>query len=150
MEGSPNYLMDVVEAKKFGYPVLSIATEDVLSDTVLNKVKYLVAISKMRGSKVLIITARNLISYMSWAFPNATELSRAVAEFQRRFGLTINFIELKDFIDKYYSKVTDAEAEVWVNAWVRGASQVVDPSRIDLIKAAKLYLALLRVARERR
>jgi len=149
MEGSPNYLMDVVEAKKRGYPVLSIATEDVLSDAVLNKVKYLVALSKIRGSKVLIITAKNLINYMSWAFPNATELSKAVAELQRRFGLTVNFMELKDFIDKYYSKVTDAEAEVWVNMWIREASQVVDPSRIDLIKAAKLYLALLRVARER-
>jgi hypothetical protein len=150
MEGSPNYLMDVVEAKKRGYPVLSIATENVLSDTVLNKVKYLVALSKIRGGNVLIITARNLINYMSWAFPNATELSKAVAELQRRFGLTVNFMELKDFIDKYYSKVTDAEAEVWVNTWIREASQVVDPSRIDLIKAAKLYLALLRVARERR
>ena len=83
MEGSPNYLIDVVEARRAGYPVLSMATEDVLSDAVLNRVRYLVALGQIRGSRVLLVTARNLINYMSWAFPNATELSRAVAELQR-------------------------------------------------------------------
>jgi L-fucose isomerase-like protein len=149
MEGSPNYLMDVVEARRAGYPVLSVATEDVLSDAVLNRVRYLVALGQIRGSRVLLVTARNLINYMSWAFPNATELSRAVAELQRRVGLTVDFMDLREFIDRYYSKVTDAEAEPWVEAWVKGASQVVDPSRVDIVKAAKLYLAMLRAARER-
>lgn len=149
MEGSPNYLQDVVEAKRRGYPILSIITEDVLSDAVLSKVKYLIALGQIRGSRVLLVTGRNLINYMNWAFPNATDLSRAVAELQRRFGLTIDFMDLRDFIERYYSKVTDEEAEAWVNAWVKGAAEVVDPSRADIVKAARLYVAMLRAARER-
>ena len=142
MEGSPNFLIDVAEAVDDGYPVLGIVTEDVLGKQVLDKVKYLIALDKIRRSRVLLVTARNLINYMNWAFPNATEVSRAIAELQARFGLTFVFMDLRDFIERYYNKVNDKDAEDWAERWIRGASQFLDPSRIDVVKAARLYLAM--------
>ncbi|MGC9136033.1 fucose isomerase [Caldivirga sp.] len=148
MEGSPNLLMDVADSIREDYPILSIATDDVLSRSVIDKVKYLIALSKIRGSRVLLVTGRNLINYMNWAFPNATEVSRAVAELQRRVGLTFIFMDLKEFIDKYYSRINDNDAEDWAEKWIKSASQFLDPSRADVVKAARLYLAMKAALRD--
>ncbi|ABW01077.1 hypothetical protein [Caldivirga maquilingensis] len=148
MEGSPNFLIDVADAVREGYPILGVVTEDVLSKSVIDKVKYLIALDKIRRSRVLLVTARNLISYMNWAFPNATEVSRAVAELQRRFGLTFIFMDLKEFIDKYYNVVDSRDAEDWAERWIKTASQFLDPSRIDVVKAARLYLAMKAALRD--
>ncbi|MGC8635770.1 MAG: fucose isomerase [Thermoprotei archaeon] len=150
MEGSPNYLMDVVQASKEGYPVLGIATQDLLAADALKKVRYLLAIQKIRESKVLLITVRDLASYMTWAFPNSTEVSRATAKFQQKIGVPIEFMDLRAFIDKYYSKVDEQEARQWAQKWIEGASQMLEPSAEDVIKAARLYLAMLRAVRESR
>ncbi|WP_291765930.1 fucose isomerase [Caldivirga sp. UBA161] len=148
MEGSPNFLIDVADAVREGYPILSVVTEDVLSRGVVDEVKYLIALDKIRGSKVLLVTARNLISYMNWAFPNATEVSRAVAELQRRFGVSFIFMDLKEFIDKYYNVVDSRDAEDWAERWIKAASQFIDPSRADVVKAARLYLAMKAALRD--
>ncbi len=148
MEGSPNLLIDVADAVREGYPILSVATEDVLSRDVISKVRYLIALDKIRRSKVLLVTARNLISYMNWAFPNATEVSRAVAELQRRFGLSFIFMDLREFIDKYYSKVESRDAEDWAERWIKASAQFLDPSRVDVVKAARLYLAMKAALRD--
>ncbi|MGC8601736.1 MAG: fucose isomerase [Thermoprotei archaeon] len=149
MEGSPNYLMDVVQARKDGYPVLGIAAQDPLAKEVLEKVRYLVALQKIKESKVLLVTVSELTAYMTWAFPNSTEVSRAVSNFQQKLEVPIEFMDLRKFISDYYDRVDGSEAESWAKKWIDGASQMLEPSRDDVVKAAKLYLAMLRAARER-
>jgi len=149
MEGSPNYLMDVIQAKKEGYPVLGFATQDVLSDEVMNKVKYLIALEKIRKSKVLLVTTTDLSTYMNWAMPNATEVAPAVAKFQQITGVPIDFMDLRAFVKDYYDKVKDDEAEEWAEKWIANAMQMAEPSRADVVKAARLYVAMLKAVKDK-
>lgn len=50
----------------------------------------------------------------------------------------------------YYSKADEKEAAQWADFWIGGAKKVVEPSRDELIKSGKIYLALSQAALEKR
>lgn len=50
----------------------------------------------------------------------------------------------------YYSRASDSEAEQWANLWVKQAKKVVEPTREELVKSGKMYLALCQAAQDKR
>lgn len=50
----------------------------------------------------------------------------------------------------YYERADEREAAEWADLWVRQAKKVVEPTREELVKSGKMYLALSRAASEKR
>jgi len=147
---SPMYLMDVVAARADGYPIISLATADLGSDAVLEKVRYLVALSQIKSSKVLLITTRSLSNYLSWAFPNSTDVWSIFWSFQQKTGITIELMDAKKFVDEYYVNADEKLAKGWASRWMKGAYAVAESeTETEILKAAKLYTAMLKAARDR-
>ncbi len=50
----------------------------------------------------------------------------------------------------YYAKADEAEATRWADMWMKQAKKVVEPSREEIIKSGKMYLALTQAATDKR
>jgi len=61
-------------------------------------------------------------------------------EMKRRFGTEIKRIELKRMLD-IYNSIEDRKAEAEADMWIRGAVEVVEPTREEIVKSCKLALA---------
>jgi L-fucose isomerase-like protein len=88
------------------------------------------AIHHLREAKILDLTTKPLEPYAS--------------EVKRRFGTEIKQIDLER-VRKVYAAVDDAEAQVEADRWIQGATKVVEPSKENIFKSAKLALAFERL-----
>lgn len=50
----------------------------------------------------------------------------------------------------YYAKADETEAARWADWWVRQAKRVVEPSREEILRSGKMYLALAQAAADKR
>ena len=50
----------------------------------------------------------------------------------------------------YYAKADETEAVRWADMWMKQAKKVVEPSREEIIKSGKMYLALTQAAADKR
>jgi hypothetical protein len=85
------------------------------------------AIHHLREAKILNLTTRSFTGY-----------ANAMKE---KFGTEIKQIGLDQVVD-VYNAVSDRRAKAETARWIKGASEVVEPSRADIFKSCKLALAL--------
>jgi len=64
-----------------------------------------------------------------------------VKAIKEKFGTEIVSLGPKD-LEEAYNSIPDADVEADMNWWVSGAEKVVEPSREDLLKAARMALAV--------
>ncbi len=50
----------------------------------------------------------------------------------------------------YYAKADEAEATRWAEMWIKQAKKVVEPTREEIVKSGKMYLALAQAAADKR
>jgi hypothetical protein len=91
------------------------------------------ALHHLREAKILNVTTRMPTQYVS-----------AV---QAKFGTEIKHLELAR-VEKAHAAVSDADAQAEAARWIGGATQVVEPSREDIVKSCKLALAFERLLAE--
>ncbi len=84
------------------------------------------AIHHLREAKILNLTTRDFKDYAS--------------SVEQKFGTEIMQIQLQQVLDAYHS-VSDKEAKLEAEQWIKGAMQVVEPSEEEIIKSCKLALA---------
>lgn len=53
-------------------------------------------------------------------------------------------------LDEYYSKADAREAEVWADYWMKNARKVVEPTREEITKSGRMYLAMSRALADKR
>ncbi|MEM3860151.1 MAG: hypothetical protein QW478_12240 [Candidatus Micrarchaeaceae archaeon] len=70
------------------------------------------------------------------------------ARVQEIFGTKIIMMNSKE-LNVYYDKVNDKEAIQWAEKWQKDALKIIEPSREDIIKSAKIYLALKHAMEEK-
>ena len=70
-----------------------------------------------------------------------------VRDIKNKFGTEIKNIELKRVLDAC-NAVSDSDAEIEANHWIKGAVKVVEPSREEIFKSCKLALAFERLLDE--
>jgi hypothetical protein len=85
------------------------------------------AIHHLREAKILNVTTRSFAGYAD-----------AV---KGKFGTEIKRISLEQVFDAY-NALSDSKAEAETRLWIKGASEVVEPSRKEIFKSCKLALAL--------
>jgi hypothetical protein len=64
-----------------------------------------------------------------------------VKAIQDKFGTTILSLYPKD-LKEAYDQADRTEAEADADRWIRGAEKVVEPSRDEVVKASRMYLAM--------
>jgi hypothetical protein len=84
------------------------------------------AIHHLREAKILNLSTRDFEDYAK--------------DVKQKFGTEIKQIQLQLVIDAYHS-ISDKEAKLEAERWIEGAMQVVEPSREEIIKSARLALA---------
>ncbi|MGC9226637.1 hypothetical protein [Caldivirga sp.] len=115
------------------YPVLGIVTRSIDSDEALSLVKYLIALARLRETHAIVISNRDLSNWLS--------------QVSRNTGVRFTLMSGSEFVDKYYSKVTNDEAKPIAEAWVKGASHYPEPDKQwpEVLKSARLYIAVNRL-----
>jgi len=68
-------------------------------------------------------------------------------QIRQKFGTEIKQVALRRVLD-LYGAVSDRDAEAETNAWIKGATEVVEPSRTEIVKSCRLALALERLMDE--
>ena len=84
------------------------------------------AIHHLREAKILNLSTRDFEDYAS--------------SVEQKFGTEITQIQLQQVLDAYHS-ISDKEAKLEAELWIKGAMQVVEPSEEEIIKSCKLALA---------
>ena len=84
------------------------------------------AIHHLKKAKILNVTTYSFDEY--------------AGQIKEKFGTDIKRIELQRLLD-IYNAVSNSDAETEADLWIRGASEVVEPSRKEIIKSCKLALA---------
>ena len=91
------------------------------------------AIHHLREAKILNLTTGSFDQYAE--------------AMKTKFGTTIKKVELEK-VQQLYGAVNDAEATAEAERWIRGAEEVVEPSREEIVKSCKLALAFERLLEE--
>jgi hypothetical protein len=91
------------------------------------------AIHHLREAKVLNVTTSSFAEYAD--------------EVKDKFGTEIERIELQRVLDAY-DTVSDEQARVETERWIREAQRVVEPTREDVFKACKLGIAFEKMLEE--
>jgi len=91
------------------------------------------AIHHLRQAKILNLT---------------TQASGGYAEqIRKKFGTEIKQIELRRMLDMYAS-VSSSDTEAEADSWIKGAVEVVEPSRTEVVNSCRLALAFERLLEE--
>ena len=85
------------------------------------------AIHHLREAKILNLTTRNFNNYAN--------------AMKDKFGTEIKRIERQQVLNAY-DAVSDSDAKAETERWIKGARELVEPSRSDVFKSCKLALAL--------
>lgn len=92
------------------------------------------AIHHMREAKILNVTAN----------PYPEERAKAVKE---KYGTEIKTIDRRRVLDTY-NTIDDKDAQAEADRWIAGATKIVEPSKDEIFRSAKLALALQRILDE--
>jgi len=129
--GSGELISTYTWARSRNLPVLAVASskfEDVVKTLSLIKVLTLI-----KGSKVIIVTDR--------------DVKKASEAIKSSLGVEVLKVS-PERLNQYYREADVGEAEKWADKWIREALRVVEPSRDEIVKAAKMYLAMKRLLDE--
>jgi len=145
--GSGEFLLDYPTAIKEGMPVIGMIVRDVADKAVIERVKLLEVIHKLRNSKILFVVSSSEKALLEMEYPLSVDLYSYLKSVQAAFGITPILLDAREFVEKYYKKVSDAEARVIAERWIKRAKDNLEETS-EIIKSAKLYLAMKRAVKD--
>lgn len=103
-------------------------------DGIARALRYIYVIKMLREAKALVITRReaNPVKYVSPHY-----LSRI----REKLGVIINYIDYES-VKSFYDNADEKQAEQIAEEIIRNAREIREPLKEDIVKAAKMYLAL--------
>ena len=137
--GSGELLTSLSNAKKEKLPVVGIASSNF--QDVANAIKLFKVIRSMKEAKILDVVDAEQRG-------GITPLSSYANSIKELFGTQVIKMSSDELIS-YYNAVNESEADKWADKWINEALKVVEPSRDNIVKSAKMYLALKRAMEDR-
>jgi len=131
-----------------GRRVITVFTRNPAGREAISRVKHLLALDKLRNSKVLFIVSPSTKSHVTWQFPLSTDLYSVFRSINAITGVMPIIIDAEEFRLKYFNRVNEDEARIVADKWLRGAESIKEPDLNEVINSAKLYLAMREAARE--
>ena len=130
--GSGEALIMTGMATRDKLPVVTVSSSD-FQDAV-DAVRLLEVIRCMKESTILDIVDR--------------DLTGVADKFRENLGVNVVGMGSKE-LASYYAKADEGEAAEWADYWIKQAKKVAEPSREDILKSGKMYLALSRAVQDR-
>ncbi len=147
--GSGDVLIALAKAKEENLPVIGEIVRKPDDEALLRKyVRYLVTIYKLKNSRLLLIVSPGVWRSLWSQYPLSTDSWLTLRNVQALFGIDIVLMNSNEFVDKYYSKVDDIEAKKIAEKWMNEAAEVLEENKDEIIKSAKLYIALKRAVED--
>ena len=140
--GSGEFLLEYSRALSKGYPILGFATREPWGADVLGKVRLLEILHKLRHTKILFIVSPGEEYLLKLEYPLSIHLYSALRDLQSIAGITPIVLNAREFVSRYYDIVSDEDARRVADRWVREASQVCEQNFNEILKSAKMYLAM--------
>lgn len=134
--GGGEFLIEFGRGLREGRPVIGVSVREFSDELAVRKVKLLDVLQKLRSSKIVFVMEDKK------RFEYIENMLRSV------FGITAIHVDGKSFAEKYYRPVDEALAREWAEKWIGGAAEVLEDRFEDIVKAAKLYIAMKRVLEE--
>jgi len=129
--GSGGFLRTFSMAKRKNLPVVGVASSNM--NDAIDAIRLLGVIKMLKSSRILDITDRNI-----------SDISKKIKD---AFGIRVIKMT-SDELNAYYEKTDGAEAEKIADKWIREALKVVEPTREEIVKSARMYLALKRAMQD--
>lgn len=130
--GSGRFLSEYPLIKKKQLPVLAITSSNF--EEVIEAVKLFEIIKKMKQAKILVI--------------KDGEINEIAEKTKKMFGTEVIRMSSKE-LHSYYEKTDENEARRWKDKWIKEALRVIEPTEEEILKSARMYLALKRIMREK-
>lgn len=141
--GAGDFLLEYSRAIKEEYPVVGCITKKIDDEKLLKRyIKLLEVILRLRRSKILFIVSPGMQRHLKTEYPLGTDLYSVPRTIQAIFGITPILMDVEEFKSKYYNKVPEGEAKKIADMWIKGAVEVKENRIDEIVKQAKLYLAL--------
>ncbi|MEM0027092.1 MAG: hypothetical protein QXT53_04955 [Ignisphaera sp.] len=128
--GGGEFLIEFGRALSEGRRVVGVSIRDLADDIVVDKVRLLETLYRLASTKIIFILADG----------QKFEYIRRVLK--ESFNIEAIYLDGREFAEKYYKVVDENEARKWANEWISNASKVFEDHLEDILKAAKLYLAM--------
>ncbi len=119
--GSGEFLNSFAAAKRAGHRVIGVSSSD--PNDLVMAVKCIETLRKLRESAMLVVGG---------------SVDESLTDI---YGTRNEGIEFSE-INQAYSKITDVEAQKIAGAWMSAASYVVEPNKEEIMRSAKMYLAM--------
>lgn len=123
--GTGEFLSAYGPARKKGLPVAGVSSSRF--QDVVQAVKALDCVKKMRSSVILDVTPRNVAA--------------AIKQIQDDLGTEVRQVPVEE-LNALYEKVNLADAQKRAASWIQNAQKVVEPTREEIVKSAKIYFAM--------
>ncbi|MGC9175363.1 MAG: hypothetical protein ACP5GO_05910 [Thermoprotei archaeon] len=132
--GTGEFLSTLSWARNNGYPVVGIASSKF--EDALRAISLLRALHELKSSVIL-----DVRDDQTWS-----ERAGAAKALQD-FGVRVKFASSEE-VNKRYQEISDEEAAPYYEKWMGGALAVKEPAKAEIMKAAKLHVALLKVMQD--
>jgi L-fucose isomerase-like protein len=129
--GSGEFLGTLAEAKKQNLKVIGVASSDFKE--VVKAIGLFNVIRAMKETRI--------VDIVDSIEGGVTPLKTHQEKIKEVFGTEVIVLDSKT-LRTYYDKVDEKEAIKWAEKWISEALRVVEPSRDEIIKSARMYLAL--------
>lgn len=129
--GCGEFLLTLAAARRKGLKVAGVASSN-FSD-VVKSLRALAALDMLARSKLLVVA--------SVSREALEKISKLVGE---RLGTTLVHVKPEELVAEY-ERVSEREAEPVAQRWFSRALAVVEPSRSEIVKSARMYVAMKRL-----
>ncbi len=160
--GSGEFLLTFGWARKKKFPVVGVGSSD-LGDVVkaakLFKVK-----KQLNEAKIILITSKDTPEYKQTLPSEFKELfgtkefggsgeefniQGQIDRIKKIFGAEVIRMRNEELND-YYESIPEQEAEVLADKWINEALRVVEPTRDEIVKSARMYLGIKKAMGEKK
>ncbi|MBC7326843.1 hypothetical protein H5T87_01840 [bacterium] len=124
--GSGEFLAVMEGIRNETLPVVGVASSDFKD--VVRAVHLFEVIKSLEQSKILVVT-------------DGADLTPVTRKVQELFGTMVEGVS-SDEVNAVYRRIRNSSAQEWADKWIKEAKKVVEPTQEDILKAAKMYLAL--------
>jgi len=133
--GSGGFLSIYSLVKREQLPVVCVGSSNF--QDIIAAVKLFSVMKKMKESKILVVADGE-----GWGSNN-----EKIKEIKKIFGTEVIRITSEE-LNSYYKKVNIKEAGKYKNKWIKEALKVAEPEEKEILKSAKMYLALKKAMEE--
>ena len=149
--GSGDYVLEYGEAVEKGYPVIGVSTREPHDPVLLRRmVQYIALLDNMRGARLLFIVPKATKYYLSLEYPLSVDVYGLLKQLAGLTGASYIVMDSSEFSENYYNKVNQAEAEEVAKKWIMESSSNFEKEYSEILRSARLYLAIKRAAEERK